>query len=277
MQILIGADPEVFVKKKGSDLFDSAHGLIPGTKEAPHKVDKGAVQVDGMALEFNIDPASTEDEFVENIQSVMKTLEGMVPDHDVVVESTATFPQEVIDNSPEEALELGCEPDLNAYTGAENPRPETPEGDFFRTAAGHIHIGWTEDQDVDDPDHLEACAMLCRQLDFYVGAGSRFFDKDQKRRELYGKAGAYRVKSYGMEYRTLSNAWLLNEDFMRWVYRACIKAFEDLVEGKNSFNEAGMYGRGMVDKPDWGPNSEAFHEVVLKDFAGLEVPKVAEA
>lgn len=272
MKVLIGADPEVFVKSKATGEFVSAHGLIPGTKAKPHPVPDGAVQVDGMALEFNINPASSEDEFVRNIQSVLSTLKGMVPDYDVVIESTATFSKEAVAGLPKEALELGCEPDLNVYTEEENPRPVVPEGEFFRTAAGHIHIGWTEGMDVDDPDHREACFMLGKQLDLYVGAGSRFFDADQKRRSLYGKGGAIRIKPYGMEYRTLSNAWLTDERYMRWVYQAVVKAFEDLVEGKNGSEKAGMYGRGMVDKDDWGPNSVAFHTLVLEKVCGLPSP-----
>jgi len=54
-QILVGCDPEYFVKKNG--IFQSAHGLIMGDKKNPQKVRNGAVQVDGMAVEFNIDPA----------------------------------------------------------------------------------------------------------------------------------------------------------------------------------------------------------------------------
>ncbi len=44
----------------------TASGLvIPDTaKEKPFPVTNGAVQVDGMALEYNIDPASTVEEFV---------------------------------------------------------------------------------------------------------------------------------------------------------------------------------------------------------------------
>ena len=70
MQILVGADPELFVKNPNSGEFISAHGMVPGTKYDPYKVDKGAIQVDGMALEFNIDPARTVDEFVRNITEV---------------------------------------------------------------------------------------------------------------------------------------------------------------------------------------------------------------
>ena len=67
-EILIGCDPEVFVKKDG--LFKSAHGLIKGDKKNPFKIRSGAVQVDGMALEFNIDPAHNEDEFVFLVNDV---------------------------------------------------------------------------------------------------------------------------------------------------------------------------------------------------------------
>ncbi len=48
----IGADPEIFLRRRGKAF--SAHGVIPGTKKEPHNVEKGAVQVDGMAVEFNV-------------------------------------------------------------------------------------------------------------------------------------------------------------------------------------------------------------------------------
>ena len=68
MEILVGCDPEVFVKKNNQ--FVSAHGLIRGDKKNPFPVKDGAVQVDGMALEFNINPAHSENEFVFSVQSV---------------------------------------------------------------------------------------------------------------------------------------------------------------------------------------------------------------
>ena len=58
MNILIGADPELFVMKNGK--FHSADDLIPGSKDEPYPVENGAVKVDGMALEFNIRPALDE-------------------------------------------------------------------------------------------------------------------------------------------------------------------------------------------------------------------------
>lgn len=214
-KILVGCDPEVFVKRNG--VFESAHGLIKGDKKNPQKVPNGAVQVDGMALEFNIDPASSEDEFVFNVQDVLAQMKRMVPQYEVVAVPVADFDMAYLKAQPPEALELGCEPDFNAWNGLANPRPD---GDRpMRTASGHVHIGWTNGQELSG-QHLNQCNMVSRQLDFYLGLPSLMYDDDVRRREMYGRAGANRPKPYGVEYRTLSNAWLRNEKLIAWVYRA---------------------------------------------------------
>jgi hypothetical protein len=231
IKILVGADPEIFMQRDG--VFMSAHGAIPGDKKNPHKVDKGAVQVDGMALEFNIDPASNEQEFVDNLSTVLATLKGMVPDYNLVACPVAEFSEEYMKAQPPEALEMGCEPDFNAWlNGAVNPRPDGKVN--FRTGAGHIHIGWGDDFDINSPEHQEACCMVVKQLDYYLGLPSLAYDSDTKRRTLYGAAGAYRPKSYGVEYRVLSNAWLGSKELMAWVYRTTDKAIQDLFNGYNA-------------------------------------------
>ena len=225
MQITIGADPELFVMQSGR--YMSAHDLVPGTKQSPHTVQNGAVQVDGMALEFNIDPADTEDGFVFNLSSVMQQLYAMVPDYEVVSHPVATFDQEYIDSQPAEAQALGCDPDYNAWTAAVNDKPEPVRP--MRTAAGHVHIGYTNG--AGGEAHFSECCAIVRQLDFYLGLPSMLYDTDQERRELYGKAGAFRPKPYGLEYRVLSNRWLEDERLMRWVFRAVHAALSSLQEG----------------------------------------------
>src|SRR5690625_3582670 len=228
MKILIGADPELFVMKNGE--FVSAHGLIPGSKEDPHIVDKGAVQVDGMALEFNIDPASNLEEFYVNTSTVLEILESMVPGYEKAIVPVAHFGEEYIKNQPEEARELGCDPDFNAWSGAMNCSPN--ESLPFRTASGHIHIGWTEGEVPESNGHVNVCRTIIKQMDFFLGLPSLLFDKDTLRREMYGRAGAFRPKSYGTEYRTLSNAWLKSEELIRWVYNNTMEGVRRVMAGE---------------------------------------------
>ena len=235
LNFTVGADPEFFVcNDRGQPV--SAHGLIPGNKKNPLKVNKGAVQVDGMALEFNIDPADTQEEFVNNLDVVLKTILGMVPRYKMYSQPVAEFGFEYINAQPEDAKVLGCEPDFNAYTKDVNPRPDaaTP----FRTASGHIHIGWTNGVNPLDPGHFEACCTLSKMLDLRLGIPSLIWDKDAKRRQLYGKAGCFRPKPYGMEYRTLSNAWLNPElPFLRkFVFGETVKAVKDLFDNEEAWN-----------------------------------------
>lgn len=250
MEIKIGADPEVFIKDNGTGKLISAAGLFPGTKEAPFKVERGAIQVDGMAAEYNIDPASTADEFVYNNLVVLKQLRDIIKernpdlDFEFVFTPVAEFGAKLIAAQPEENRILGCTPDYNAYTGGlANPTPDAEMP--FRTASGHIHIGWGEDFDITDDEHIEACCMMVKQLDHSVGARSLLWEHKSgaRRRELYGKAGAFRPKPYGVEYRTPSNCWVGNIAFMEVMFNDTLRAFNELVAGARYYEWYGLESR----------------------------------
>ena len=241
MKLLVGADPEIWIFDNKQGKIISAHGLFPGTKEEPFKVEHGAVQVDGMAAEYNILPASNVNEFVFYNLSVLCSLRDIIkernPDLDFkfVFTPVADFGAEYIAEQPEEARRLGCTPDFNAYTdGQANP---TPDADMpFRTASGHIHLGWTKDQDIADPEFIEACVMMSKQMDGYLGTVNvlmehKLYADGDRRRELYGRAGAFRPKPYGVEYRTASNVWLTSTTYMQQAYTATKRAFDDLLGG----------------------------------------------
>ena len=230
-----GADPEVFLKKRGKPA--SAFGLLPGDKENPHKTEGGAIQVDGMAAEFNIDPVPQNDFEVFNARIVaqLKEIRDRVPGYNLNVAPVQDFGEEFLSSQPDEAKELGCDPDYSAYTLAPNPRPD---GDRpFRTGAGHVHIGWGADIPVDNQEHIEICANFVKVLDATVGMFMTLIDDEPRRRELYGKAGAFRPKPYGVEYRTPSNVWIKSRDYRRAVFAlmnvACFLA------GDNQFQRVG--------------------------------------
>ncbi len=222
MDLLLGCDPEVFLKKAGK--FIGAEGIIPGTKEAPYVVNNGGLQVDGMAAEFGIEPAATSGQFISNINSVMKQLRYFTPEIDIEISPVAMFDDQEMNKASKKAKELGCNPDWNAYSMTMNP-PPTPHPNM-RTASGHVHLGWCLDRDIYDDQHLHSCGAIIRQLDFVVGVPTILLEEPNDRRKMYGKAGAFRPKPYGVEYRTPSNWWLKEQKYMRWMFNACHQAFD---------------------------------------------------
>jgi hypothetical protein len=272
---LFGCDPELFIKDAKTGDYVSAEGLIPGTKESPHPVKFGAVQVDGMAAEFNIDPAPDFTEFNRNIQAVLNQLEKMLPKGLVLDAVPAVqFKPEIFDSAPDKAKMLGCSPDFNAWTGAVNPPPRDPENPYLRTASGHLHVGWTEDADMSDLQHIMNCQDLVKQFDWFLGGWSCKMDTDPTRRRLYGRAGACRYKTYGVEYRVLSNFWITTRERRLAVWnrmQAAINSmakcfYPDVVGGYN----------GLLTE---GINETKLHRQLLSDYAQplikLDVAKYA--
>ncbi len=216
--IKLGADPEGFLSLGGR--FISADGLIPGNKKEPFKVERGAVQVDGMAVEFNIDAVETEDEFEKNMSTVISQLDEIVKkvDKDIQINWTpfVEFDKEVWDRSSNDSKVLGCDPDFNV-SGEVNENPSMRiEGTRYRTAAGHIHIGWTSNQDVHSASHFDNCLYLSKY--FFENRIENFVPvttEEYRRLEYYGLQGSFRPKSYGVELRGPSNLWVRNEKSRR--------------------------------------------------------------
>ncbi len=226
----VGCDPELFVVNANGDPVCA--DMIPGTKAEPHKVPFGAVQRDGFAAEFNIDPVNNFEEFDHHIVEVMKSLKGFLPKgYSLLAAPSVVFKPEIFDDAPDDAKELGCSPDFDAWTGDVNPPPSDPNNPLLRTASGHLHFGWTDDASLSDMQHILNCRDLVRQLDWYLGGWSIKMDTDSIRRRLYGKAGACRYKPYGVEYRVLSNFWLQTKTRRLAVWNRAAQAIKDMRTG----------------------------------------------
>lgn len=224
-----GCDPEVFVVDAKGKPVPAALAGVPGTKTHPYPVEDGTVQVDGLAAEIGVTPCENFADWNRRIASVLGQLRAMIPEgHSLSVVPYCIFDEEVFNAAADCDKELGCSPDFDAWTGEVNPPPEYLENPFLRTASGHIHVGWGEDLDLGDDQHILNCRDLVKQLDWYLGAWSIRLDKDPMRRNLYGKAGAYRAKPYGVEYRVLSNFWIDNENRRYDVWNRMTSAIQDM-------------------------------------------------
>lgn len=223
-QVLLGADPEVFLKNVINGEIVSAEGLIGGTKEQPLAITKKGhnVQEDNVMAEFCIPPASNQDDFFHSINFMINYLRANTPTElDVAILPSARLDKKYLKSK--QALTFGCDPDFNAHTYSINESPDSKSD--LRTAGGHIHVGYQS------PDE-ETSVQIIRNMDLYLGLPSIIMDSDSERRKMYGKAGAFRMKAYGVEYRTLSNFWLKDEEHIKWAYNNTLLAVKDTFNGK---------------------------------------------
>lgn len=218
----LGADPELFLVDT-SGKFISSVGKIGGTKDKPQPVGEGClIQEDNVAVEFNIPPASNFEQFEDSLKYSMQVLEQRAKKLLLSLSITASAEFDSDQLKTPQAKQFGCEPDYNAWTKRQNPFPKAKNKNL-RSCGGHIHIG----TDIERTDVIKA-------MDLFLGCPSTILDKNTTRRELYGKAGSFRYKPYGCEYRTLSNFWLQSSDTMKWVYDSTTRALNWLAEqGKN--------------------------------------------
>lgn len=214
--VTIGSDPELFIINEETGKVVSSIGLIPGVKGEPwtgEDMPKGfGLETDNILAEFNIPPVTDRLSFINNIEYMKNYINQFVKNHNPKLGIKCSASEEVDSDqldSPEAKL-FGCDPDYNAYTESENVKPKG-ESTNLRSAGFHIHIGY-------DDFNTNTSVSLIKYLDFILGISSVILDTDTKRRSLYGKAGSFRLTSYGVEYRTLSSAMMSTTARISLVY-----------------------------------------------------------
>jgi hypothetical protein len=249
-KIKIGCDPEMALRNPNSGKFISAEGIVPGDKLNPHPVKKGTIQVDGFAAEIGITPATDVEEFCDNIETVLEELKRYTGAYELVFTDHVIFDDEEYLRVSDHGRELGCDPDFSAYTRVAN-NPPLPNPRSLRTFSGHIHIGWTENQDVADPGHFMDCVNVAKQMDFYLGMPSLQWCPGTIRRSLYGKAGCFRYKPYGVEYRTPDNGWLVSRDRMALMFCNAQAGMKALYSGNHIYNRRDQIAAQYINTGDF--------------------------
>lgn len=104
----------------------------------------------------------------------------------------------------------------------------------LRSAGSHIHIGFDDivvpfnEGELCNYEADEQRSTIVKFLDLFISIPLVLIEPDNKRKELYGKAGAFRPKPYGLEYRTPSNYYLNSKEMMNWVYNNTHRAIDFL-------------------------------------------------
>jgi hypothetical protein len=198
---LIGADPETFIVGTIRDGRGrpTRHGVIPafglfgGSKEAPNKMtdmaDGYMYLEDNASLEFNIPPQKTSGEFCAAISAAKTWMSNNLLDpKDFGFSDSNVLELEPRYQADPRSQEVGCMPDHDAYTN-DGAKREAFNGSTlgnFRYAGGHIHLSYN-------------CAILpqyvaARFLDLYLALPWIEYDRQGKRRQVYGKGGLFRPK-----------------------------------------------------------------------------------
>ena len=206
----IGTDPEFFLRNKLTGELVSAVPYVQGTKYEPQLLPAGGnIQRDNVAVEVATDPAANMESFIEAIRSVLTEAIKVLPkETEIIAIPSATFNPEEL-KSPE-AMEFGCDPDYDAWAKKINEKPCAKDV-TFRSCGAHIHVGTTGEDENAFLTTFDGKLTTVKVMDCIHGVLATILDSGQEaidRRKLYGKAGAHRPTSYGVEYRVLSNFWL---------------------------------------------------------------------
>lgn len=240
MKVTIGADPEIFAEDLQGNLR-SVIGKIGGSKNNPQYIDDHggfALQEDNVACEYNIPPAQTKEQFIEYIQWPQQVISKLLQTEQWSISTKASGMFDAKELQHPKAKEFGCDPDFNAWTLEQNPRPKAKSAKF-RSCGGHIHLG------LENKNNAEIIRIV-RAMDKTLGTWSVIVDKDQDRRQLYGKAGAFRPQEWGLEYRTLSNFWIFSKDLISEVYDRVLLALQQpMIDG-----EEGLLIQQIINKGD---------------------------
>lgn len=231
-KVTVGADPEVMLYNTDEKRIVPACGIVGGTKRKPLHYNKSlqkgfTIQEDNVMVEFNIPPARTADQFCEYIRTALSTigeyLKTLGP-YQMRYTSQHKFANEQLWH--EKAMAFGCSPDFDAYKNGDEHKAIDPatlkdKVGAWRFAGAHVHLGVT----------CEIPAFVMAAFaDYFIGMSGVGFDKQTKRRELYGQPGRYRPTAYGFEYRSPSNYWLQDSQQMYEVGYAAFRLGKYLTE-----------------------------------------------
>lgn len=217
---------------------------------------KGLTVIDGVQAELHPAADTCRDRLANNIISCLTGVEhSMVGEVKADFSQVVEVSKDELDTLADENKKFGCSESMNTHKKGKNKVTQIkadPMKYLKRSAGGHIHMGATpklsprvptgktiEEKDMlsgemykrpemkyelyDNPQFLalKNPDVLVPVLDIILGNTCVMIDRNPanaERRKNYGKAGEYRLPTYGLEYRTLSNFWLRGRPLFSLVF-----------------------------------------------------------
>lgn len=227
MKISFGSDPEFMVVRDG--LYYSAIGVVQGDAENRIAIKSHQFYYDNVMAECAVKPAKTRSQAIRSFQECFQIYARMVEPFRLHIQASQNYPEDQLLHP--DARKVGCAPDYCAYEmELKEPPVAIIQKTSFRSCGGHVHIGHPA---LAGDGHEPWLAVYL--LDLFVGVPSLWIDHDPTsgpRRSLYGQAGRYRTKDYGIEYRSLGNFWLKSPHLVGWVHDVAAFVVESIESGQ---------------------------------------------
>lgn len=227
--ITIGADPEVFIRHNNGKIIPAFLFLPDNDKSNPKDVGNGYyILHDNVTLEGNIPPASTKEEFIKNLDTLIQIFRNELAskNSNLSLHYADSAELEEVYLAYPAAKIFGCSPFNNAYGNDSIVAPNLE--DFkLRVSGFHNHIGYDSYYNKEKINPL-----IAKMYDIFVVVPSRMKSSDTFREKYYGALGSYRDKPYGLEVRSLGG-FFFNPEYHEKIYDNIMM----MVDYINHFND----------------------------------------
>lgn len=216
---LIGSDFELFLMHKPTGEIISADGIVKGTKHRPFSFDPSnkdfKTSLDNVLFEGCIPPTNDVNAWVAAIKKVRDYAESILPE-DVCLTNLAAARLDDKWLQTDNARTMGCDTDFCVWTRSANEKPDAYSN--LRSTGMHVHLGFKFD--------IPTLEATVKALDLFLSVPAVLIEPESERKQLYGKAGCFRVPPHGLEYRSLSGYFSSTPELSEWVFDNTKKAID---------------------------------------------------
>lgn len=207
LSLMFGTDAEFFLRDKKGWIVPASQ-VIPGKKFDPYILENGVCHPDGLSLEVGCPPADTYQGMLANLFKVLEEVKVKFLDPaGVVIDGRMMVKVKDALNPTDEDLEFGCGIEFDRQEVDMIKRSDRLSTKNVRFSGFHIHIGYTEGQEVNHLTFLDASKLII-VLDELVQKYK--LETTGQRSKQYGGLGAFRIKPYGIEYRCMDCSVITN-------------------------------------------------------------------
>ena len=234
---IIGCDPETIWRMMGTGytgmlpagmildrLAKEDNPMITGSYKgyACIETEHGLIFADGASWELNPNPGNVPT-VLDNLQGLLETSYQVKQDLSrsdrrirMLVTPSLGFDLEMLAIwNDEQLMQFGCDPDKSIWPRDVDPSKVDAAKHSVRYFGGHIHLGYPVENPAEFYADMKNIKRMIVLADALLGGAGTILDVfsdggGYQRRKVYGQPGVYRLQPHGIEYRTISNSWVMS-------------------------------------------------------------------